>query len=133
MKQILLFGAGKSATVLIDYLLVNAGKENWKVIVADADKKLVESKIKDSSFAKAVSFDITDEEKRGHYIGQSDIVISMLPPALHFLVASDCAKYSKHLLTASYVDEQIRSLKKEIEAKNLLFLCEMVLIPGLIT
>lgn len=131
MKQILLFGAGKSATVLIDYLLANADAENWKVVVADADKKLAKSKINDSPFAKAVSFDIADEEKRGHFISQSDIVISMLPPALHFLVASDCVKYSKHLLTASYVDEQIRSLKKEIEAKKILFLCEMGLDPGI--
>jgi hypothetical protein len=29
MKNILLFGAGKSATVLIDYLLSNAEKEDW--------------------------------------------------------------------------------------------------------
>ena len=31
MKQILLFGTGKSATVLIDYLLENAITENWKI------------------------------------------------------------------------------------------------------
>jgi saccharopine dehydrogenase-like NADP-dependent oxidoreductase len=131
MKQILLFGAGKSATLLIDYLLSNAEAENWKVIIADADRKLAESKINNSPFAKAVSFDIADEKKREHYISQSDLVFSMLPPALHFLVATDCVKYSKHLLTASYVDEQIRSLKKEIETKKLFFLCEMGLDPGI--
>jgi hypothetical protein len=31
MKKVLLFGAGKSATVLIDYLLENAEKENWQL------------------------------------------------------------------------------------------------------
>src|SRR5258706_3997756 len=55
----------------------------------------------------------------------------MLPPALHFLVAKDCLKFSKHLLTASYVDEQIKSLQNEIEKKGLLFLCEMGLDPGI--
>ncbi|MEI9912465.1 MAG: saccharopine dehydrogenase C-terminal domain-containing protein [Bacteroidota bacterium] len=131
MKQILLFGAGKSATVLIDYLLANADEGNWKLIVVDANLELANSKINNSSFGTAVSFDIMNEEKRGSCISGSDVVISMLPPTLHFLVAKDCVKFSKHLLTASYVDEPIKSLQKEIEGKNLLFLCEMGLDPGI--
>jgi saccharopine dehydrogenase-like NADP-dependent oxidoreductase len=131
MKQVLLFGAGKSATVLIDYLLENAGAGNWKLIVADADIKLAQSKINNSPFGTAVSFDINDEEKRSGQIKEADIVISMLPPALHFLVAKGCVRFSKHLLTASYVDDAIKGLEKEIAEKNLLFLCEMGLDPGI--
>ena len=37
----------------------------------------------------------------------------------------------KSLLTASYVDEQIRALQKEVEDAGLLFLCEMGLDPGI--
>src|SRR5436189_1648456 len=70
-----------------------------------------------------------DEDKGDEHNGKSDIVISMLPPALHFLVAKDCVKFSKHLLTASYVDDSMKSLEKGIEEKNLLFLCEMGLDP----
>ena len=44
MKTILLFGAGKSATILIDYLIENAITENWKIAVVDADLKLAQSK-----------------------------------------------------------------------------------------
>jgi saccharopine dehydrogenase-like NADP-dependent oxidoreductase len=131
MKQVLLFGAGKSATVLIDYLLENADAGNWQLVVVDADIQLARSKINNSSFGTAVSFDIMDEEKRGSHISGSDIVISMLPPALHFLVAKDCVRFSKHLLTASYVDSSIKSLEKEIKQKDLLFLCEMGLDPGI--
>src|SRR5690606_18676972 len=39
--------------------------------------------------------------------------------------------YAKHLLTASYLDEQMKTLGKEIEQKGLLFLCEMGLDPGI--
>jgi saccharopine dehydrogenase-like NADP-dependent oxidoreductase len=131
MKQVLLFGAGKSATVLIDYLLQHASAENFKVIVVDANIELARSKINNAPSGKAMSFDIMDEEKRRAQISAADIVISMLPPSLHFLVANDCLKYSKHLLTASYVDEQVKSLQKEIEGKGLLFLCEMGLDPGI--
>ncbi|MES1222524.1 MAG: saccharopine dehydrogenase C-terminal domain-containing protein [Bacteroidota bacterium] len=131
MKKIVLFGAGKSATVLIDYLLSTAANENWFVVIVDADLKAVQSKIGNSTFGKAVSFDINDEAERGAVIQQADIVISLLPPSLHFLVAKDCVLYSKNLLTASYVDDKIKSLQPEIERKNLLFLCEMGLDPGI--
>lgn len=131
MKTILLFGAGKSATVLIDYLLKEVEVNGWKFIIADADKNQILSKTNNSTFAEAVQVDITKSEQRGQLIEQADIVISMMPPALHFLVAQDCVTFSKNLLTASYVDEQIKTLQTEIENKGLLFLCEMGLDPGI--
>ncbi len=131
MKKILVFGAGKSATVLLDYLLEHAAKENWEVVVVDADIKLAAQKINNSPFGKAVSFDINNEIERAVYIQEAAIVISMLPPALHSIVARDCVKFSRHLLTASYVDEEIRKLEPAIKDKNLLFLCEMGLDPGI--
>ena len=90
MKTILLFGACKSATVLIDYLLQNAEKENWQLTLVDADLQLAQSKIGSSSFGTPLSFDIKNDSERKQNIGQSDIVISLLPPALHYIVAQDC-------------------------------------------
>jgi len=131
MKQVLLFGAGKSATVLIDYLLQNAGRENWQLTVVDADLANAQSKVGHSAFGRAVSFDISNAEQRSFYINGADIVISLMPPAFHFLIAKDCIEHKKNLLTASYVDEQMRSLKTEVESNELLFLCEMGLDPGI--
>lgn len=131
MKQVLLFGAGKSATILIEYLLENAKEGNWELVLVDANLELAASKIGLSSSGKAISFDIMDDEKRRKHISSADIVISMLPPTLHILVAKDCVALSKHLLTASYVDEAIKSLQKDISEKGILFLCEMGLDPGI--
>lgn len=131
MKTILLFGAGRSATSLIDYLLETSITENWKVIVADADLKLIESKIGHSQRAAAAALDINNDEERAKLIRQADIVISLLPSALHFLVAKDCVNYRKNLLTASYMDEAMKSLQQGIEDHHLLFLCEMGLDPGI--
>ncbi len=131
MKTILLFGAGRSATVLIDYLLKEAENENWKIFIVDADLNLAKSKTNDSYYAEAVSFDINDEIKRKEFISKADIVISLLPPALHTIVAITCVDENKNLLTASYIDETIKNLKSTIENKELLFLCEMGLDPGI--
>jgi saccharopine dehydrogenase-like NADP-dependent oxidoreductase len=131
MKTILLFGAGKSATVLIDYLLENADKENWRLTLVDADLQLAQSKIGDSPHGIALSFDIENDAERKKNIEPADIVISLLPPALHYVVAQDCVELKRNLLTASYVDDQIKNLGSKIEDNKLLFLCEMGLDPGI--
>ncbi len=131
MKTIVLIGAGKSATVLIDYLIAEAEANNWKFIIADADREQILMKTGNSPFAEAIQLDINDEKQRGDLVQRAHVVISMMPPALHFLVAKDCVEYRKHLLTASYLDEKMKSLKDEISNRKLLFLCEMGLDPGI--
>lgn len=131
MRQILLFGAGKSSTALIDYFLVNAGTENWLLTVVDASLEAIKDKTGDSLHAVPVAMDIRQETERKILIGKADIVVSLLPPSLHILVAKDCLFFKKNLLTASYVDEQIRQLSDAVESAGLLFLCEMGLDPGI--
>ena len=131
MKKILLFGAGKSATVLISYLINEATNCNWTITIADVDRELILLKTDHSPVCEAIGMDITNDEKRGKLIEQASIVISMMPPALHFLIAKDCVEYGKNLLTASYLDSAVKSLETEINNKQLLFICEMGLDPGI--
>jgi saccharopine dehydrogenase-like NADP-dependent oxidoreductase len=131
LKTILLFGAGKSATVLISYLLEESAKNNWKLVVADANLEQITGKTQLHPSSEAVAMDITDANKRGKLISESSLVISMMPPSLHILIAKDCITHRKSLLTASYCDEAIKSLEPEVKEKGLLFLCEMGLDPGI--
>jgi saccharopine dehydrogenase-like NADP-dependent oxidoreductase len=131
LKTILLFGAGKSSTILIDYLLAAAAENSWQLIIADADKEQILGKTKHAPHAKAVQLDITNGEERAVLIQQADIVISLMPPDLHFLIAKDCVAFGKNLLTASYADEQLKQLAPEIKQKGLLFICELGLDPGI--
>lgn len=130
-KNILLFGAGKSATCLINYLLQECSDHNWHLTVADSNLQLAQSKIGDVSRASAIGIQVENEEQRASVIKECDIVISLLPPFLHILVAVDCLKFGKDLLTASYVDENISALKEDVKKKGLLFLCETGLDPGI--
>lgn len=131
MKSILVFGAGKSATCLIEYLLEQIKIYSWELTVVDGNLEMALSKINGAPGAKAVRLDVLESEKRQALVKTADIVISLLPPHLHILVAKDCVEFSKNLLTASYADDAIRSLGSEIEKKGLLFLCEMGLDPGI--
>ncbi|MBO9635398.1 MAG: saccharopine dehydrogenase NADP-binding domain-containing protein, partial [Chitinophagaceae bacterium] len=131
MKHILVFGAGKSATCLIDYLKKETATHQWTLTVVDGNADLANSKTAGAPQARAISIDVEKDEARQPLVESADIVISLLPPFLHYLVAKDCVTFGKNLLTASYVDEKIAALTNEINAKGLLFLCEMGLDPGI--
>jgi len=131
MKKILLFGAGKSATSLIDYLLKETAMRGWELMVAESNLPLAQSKIGTAPNAKAINLNIENEQERESLVQQADMVISLLPPALHFLAAGSCLKYKKDLLTASYLDDRIKLLEQDIRNNGLLFLCEMGLDPGI--
>jgi saccharopine dehydrogenase (NADP+, L-glutamate forming) len=131
MKKILLFGAGKSATSLIRYLLDVTATRGWQLVVAENDLPLAQSKIGGSPQARAIAIDVSRQPERDSLVAAADIVISLLPPSLHYQVALSCVKENKNLLTASYLDDAIRTLEPEIRAGGLLFLCEMGLDPGI--
>jgi saccharopine dehydrogenase-like NADP-dependent oxidoreductase len=131
LKTILVFGAGKSATVLIDYLKDVCTSHQWQLIVADANLQTALSKTNNHPQTKAVEVNVTVQEERRMLITDASIVISLLPPHLHIHIAKDCVAVGRSLLTASYVDDGIKNLEAEIKSKELLFLCEMGLDPGI--
>lgn len=129
--HIVVFGAGKSATVLIGYLGRICQAKNWTCTIADKDLKSLEKKISGYPSLKANGLSIENEAERRGLITTADIVISLLPPGLHFWVAQDCVALRKNLLTASYLDAQIKSLESAINEAGLLFIGEMGLDPGI--
>ncbi len=131
MKKILLLGAGRSSYSLIQYLLSNATKENWYIIVGDFTLAMAQEKVGNHSQGTAIQFDINNSELADNEISKADVVISLLPPNLHFKAAQSCLKFGKHLLTASYVSPEIKKLEDEVKAKGLLFLNEIGLDPGI--
>lgn len=131
MQNILIIGAGKSSSYLVDFLLESSLKKNRKIIVADQQEDIAQKKIKGHPQAKAASIHLEDENNRKNLIQQNDLVISMLPAFLHPVIARDCLELGKHFLTASYESEELRKLKDQIESKNLFFLNECGLDPGL--
>jgi len=130
-QKILIIGAGKSATVLIQYLQQKAVENDWYIVLADGDEATAKNKWNNAPNGTALGIDIKNDLNRQNLVQKADIVVSMLPAHLHFLVAKDCLEFEKPLFTASYVDDNMRSIAAAIESKQLLFLCEMGLDPGI--
>ena len=131
MKNILLIGAGRSASTLIKYLLDNSKKENWQITVGDISLELAKQKIGNHPNAQAIAFDMNNEIQRGEEIAKADIVISMLPATLHLPVAKECLKQKKNMATASYVSKQMRELDAEAKKAGVILLNEIGLDPGI--
>ena len=118
-------------TYLIDYLADSCGDGSRKLLVADLDPALAAAKLKGRLHTEALGVNLEQEESRQQLIRQADVVISMLPAGLHPILAADCLKLGVHFFTASYESEALRAMRSEIEAKDLLFLNECGLDPGI--
>ncbi len=131
MKRILILGAGRSSSALINYLLQNAQQHDWFVTVGDLSLETAKEKSAGNSRARGVYFDAAKADLCEYFISENDVVISMLPPDKHETIAKDCLRLRKHFLNASYLNKNIAALNKEVKEEELLFLWEMGLDPGI--
>jgi len=131
MRKIMLLGAGKSANILIDYILDHAVAENWELYITDLDKDTVLSKIKDRPHGHYFEFDLNSDQSRKQSIEHADLVISMLPAMFHPIIANDCIRLKKHLITPSYISNEMKELDKDAKALGLVFLNEIGVDPGI--
>lgn len=131
MKKVIVFGAGRSASALINYLTSSENKELIKTVVFDKFPSELVDELNQKGALKLIEGDIMDDTSRKECINDADLVISMLPAKLHINIARDCLSFNKNLVTASYVSEEMRALNDEVVRKNLIFLNECGLDPGI--
>jgi len=131
IKQLLVLGAGRTASSLINYLASKARENDWQITIADMSLELAASKAKNLSRTKAIQFNIFNEEERSELLKKMDIVVSLLPETLHIHLVKDCLRFKVHLVTASYVSSQMASFDEQVKKAGLIFLNEMGLDPGI--
>ncbi|APD06483.1 saccharopine dehydrogenase (NAD(+), L-glutamate-forming) [Flavobacteriaceae bacterium UJ101] len=131
MRKVLIIGAGRSSSSLIQYLLNQSEVEKLQIIVGDFSLENAQNKVQDHPNGKAIFLDVFDKENREEAIQDSDIVISMLPARFHIEVAKDCVTYGKNMVTASYISDEMKALDQEVQSKGLIFMNEIGLDPGI--
>lgn len=131
MKKILILGAGRSSSSLITYLLKAALEYQWVIKVGDRADTPAFNMCKKHSCGEAFTFNINDLKQCAGEVSQANLVISMLPARFHPVVAKLCLQYNVHFMCASYVSQDMKSFHDEAVKKNLLFLNECGLDPGI--
>lgn len=131
MRNILIIGAGRSSSSLIKYLLDKSDEEDLFLIIGDVDIKAAAFLINKHPNAKAVVLDVFNEKQRREFVQNADIVVSMLPARYHIEVARDCLEFGKNMVTASYISDEMLSLDTKVKSKELVFMNEIGLDPGI--
>ena len=131
MRNILIIGAGKSTAYIVKYLTSKSLKENLFIKIGDIDLNSAKNLVDGQKNVNAIEFDIFNKSNSSKEIAQSDIVISMLPAKFHMLVAKECLKHKKNLLTASYISDEMKELDEEVRKAGLIFMNEIGVDPGI--
>jgi saccharopine dehydrogenase-like NADP-dependent oxidoreductase len=131
MRTILIIGAGRSASSLIQYLLAKSEIEQLHLIIGDLSLELAQKKTNNHPNATPIALDIFNTQQRQEAIQKASLVISMLPAHLHIEVANDCILFQKHMVTASYISDEMQALDAAAKANHLIFMNEIGLDPGI--
>lgn len=131
MRNILIVGAGRSSSTLIEYLLNISEKENLHLTIGDINPQAAKKLIQDHPRVNIIKLDVFQEAETNEAISNSDLVISMLPASMHLSVAKACIVYKKNMVTASYVSKEMAALNEEVEENGLTFMNEIGLDPGI--
>ncbi len=132
MRTILILGAGRSASTLIEQLIHDAPARQWRITVVDRDLALAQALVRSgAAVAAAVQGDATDPATRERLVGTHDLVISMLPAFMHMDVVRDCLRLKRHVITPSYVPDALWELDADARAAGLILLNELGLDPGI--
>ncbi len=131
MRKILIIGAGKSTSYLIKYLRDKSKSENLHITIGDLNVENAQKLVGNHKEIDIVHLDVFDSDSRSTAIKNADIVISMLPARFHVEAAKDCITYKKHMVTASYVSDEMQALDADAKANNLVFMNEIGVDPGI--
>jgi len=128
MKKILILGAGMVSRPIVRYLLEQT---DFFVCQASRTVEKAEAIINGHSKGKAVSLNISNNEKLENLIKDTDLVVSLLPYTYHVKVAKLCIKHKKHLVTTSYVSDEMKKLDSKAKKAGIILLNECGLDPGI--
>lgn len=128
MKNILVLGAGLVAGPLIRYL---TDQPDFHVRVASRTLSKAEKLVGGRPRGAAQQLDVEDEAVLETLIRQTDLAISLLPYVYHPRVARLCVKHGKHMVTTSYVKDEMRALDSAARKAGVILLNEIGVDPGI--
>eukprot|EP01134_Creolimax_fragrantissima_P007426 CFRG7426T1 len=130
LRHVVLFGSGMVAGPVVDYLL---NVQNIRVTIAGVQIEEANKLARGRDNVSVLNFNVSNcnETDLNQLIGGHDVAISLVPAPLHPKIAEACISAGTHLVTASYVSEQMQHLHHRACEKGVLLLNEIGLDPGI--
>ena len=127
MKNVLVLGAGMVSKPLVRYLL---DQPDYYVKMASRTVSKAEKIIDSHERGEAEPLNVSDDVQLEKLVSESDVTVSLLPYAYHVKVAKLCIKHKKHLVTTSYVSDEMYKLDDKAKDAGVILLNESGLDPG---
>jgi saccharopine dehydrogenase (NADP+, L-glutamate forming) len=127
MQKILILGAGLVAKPIVRYLL---GKNYFVTLASNTLDRAVQM-IGNHPNGTAVYWDASDDDGLNKLISAHDLTVSLLPYLFHLLVARQCIKHGKNMVTTSYVKPEMKALDQQAKDAGIIILNEIGLDPGI--
>ncbi len=128
MNRVLVLGAGLIARPLAKYLL---NQPEFHLRVASRTLSKAEQLVSGHPRGDARALDVSDIAALEDFVGEAELVISLLPYAHHPAVAELCIKHRKDMVTTSYTSDAMQALDGEAKAAGIIILNEIGLDPGI--
>lgn len=127
-KRVVIFGAGRVAAPLVEYLHRDS---SVLITIACEQKDLADELANKYPGVESIYMNAIENEA-GLYelVSRSEIAVSILPANLHHIVAKVCIASGTHMVTASYVSEEMKKLHNKAAAAGVTILNEVGLDPG---
>ncbi len=113
---------------IIRYLL---DQPDYFVTMASRTVSKAEKIINNHPNGKPLELNVSDDAKLEQLVSEADLVVSLLPYTFHVKVAELCIKHGKHMLTTSYVSDEMKALDEKAKKAGILILNECGLDPGI--
>ncbi len=129
MKKVLVLGTGYVVKPLVDYFI---DKCKYDVLVASRDNNHSGLIIAGRPQGKRVLWHATPPyEELDKMVKDVDLVVSMIPPSMHVIVAKACLKFGINMVTTSYISPEMKALDDEAKAAGVIILNEIGEDPGI--
>ncbi|KAB0795235.1 hypothetical protein PPYR_12074 [Photinus pyralis] len=128
-KRVVIFGAGRVAAPLVEYLHRNP---SIAITVACENKELSDNLAKTFPGVEGVYLNAL-ESVTGvqELVANADVAVSILPRDLHPIVAKACIREKTNMVTASYAKDNLTCLHKDAVNAGITILNEVGLDPGI--
>jgi saccharopine dehydrogenase (NADP+, L-glutamate forming) len=129
MSRVLVLGTGYVVKPLVDYFI---DKCKYEVLVASRDNNHSGLIIAGRPLGKRILWHATPPyEELDEMVRDVDLVVSMIPPNLHLIVAKACLKHKVNMVTTSYASPEMTALNEAAKKAGIVILNEIGEDPGI--
>jgi len=129
MKRVLVLGTGYVVKPLVDYFLDEC---NYEVFVASRDNNRSGQIVAGRPNGKRVLWSAKPPyAELDLMVKDADLVVSMIPPSMHPIVAQACINNRVNMVTTSYIGPEMRALDEDAKKAGILILNEIGEDPGM--